>query len=115
MGPLVLNPNRGPVTKCFHLRFPTGVSLNPSSAPWAGASSWEGTGRGGLPCDFLFPFTWSSWGLPTCSRSFLVNIQYRRLYQSVQDQYLKLLTTQVSGGHQQPQGSLESTTLDTRS
>lgn len=35
--------------------------------------------------------------LPTCSRSFLVNLQYRRLYQSMYSQYLKLLTTQVSG------------------
>lgn len=55
----------------------------------------------------LSPFTPSSWGLPTCSHSFLVNIQYRRLYQSMQSQYLKLLTTQVRGRpsrvHQQPQ------------
>lgn len=33
--------------------------------------------------------------------SFLVNIQYRRLYQSMCSQYLKLLSAQVSG--QQPQ------------
>lgn len=39
-----------------------------------------------------------SWGLPTCSHSFLVNIQYRRLYQSMNSQYLKLLATQVSRG-----------------
>lgn len=47
----------------------------------------------------LSPFIPSSWGLPPCSRSFLVNIQYRRLYQSMQSQYLRLLTTQVRGQH----------------
>ena len=62
-------------------------------------SGWSlevgGDGRGELIS--FSPSTWSSWDPPTCSRSFLVNIQYRRLYQSMQSQYLKLLTTQVSG------------------
>lgn len=57
-----------------------------------------GIGGEAWSVDAFSPPTWSSWGLPTCSCSFLVNIQYRRLYQSMNSQYLKLLATQVSKG-----------------
>ena len=53
---------------------------------------WE---RGLISCPF---FSLDLVFLPTCSCSFLVNIQYRRLYQSMYSQYLKLLTPQVSRG-----------------
>ena len=56
-------------------------------------------GRGGrlIYCPFLSP-NLDLVFLPACSCSFLVNIQYRRLYQTMCSQYLKLLAAQVSGG-----------------